>query len=481
MFEFIGMILTSFNRTWIVSDSRIEASVKDAAKRGSLVNMKNSQNGVKNTLKFRLATGSSLELEEFRAVSIKKLLYVWDDVSQSFIKLAGLDKGVSTAELHGYNGFDTHQQFLRQVVYGNNEIIAPVESILKLLLLEIFTPFYIFLIFTLCVWMCENYYYYTVAIIIMTVFGVSSSILQTRTNQKNLHDTIASAAMVNIFRGEDSYEEVPSTTLVPGDIIIIPSQGCEISCDAVLLNGNCIVNESMLTGNYRKRKGVGDVQQQGVIGARRQRERNHTSSMIRLAVSRGWECVPVTKTPIPCQAAVMFDSREDAPHTLFCGTKVIQTRTHGSTLVKAVVIRTGYMTAKGSLVRSILYPPPADFKFDQDSYKFIGVLAIIAAIGLIYTVIMKSEKGISPGDIAIKALDIITIVIPPALPAAMTVGKLYAQNRLKALNIFCMNSRVINVCGSLNCVCFDKSDRMYGMGRRRKAECRQLLCPILQA
>nr|CAD7264232.1 unnamed protein product [Timema shepardi] len=169
------------------------------------------------------------------------------------------------------------------------------------------------------------------------------------------------------------------------------------------------------------------------------------------------ECVPVTKTPIPCQAAVMFDSREDAHHTLFCGTKVIQTRTHGSTLVKAVVIRTGYMTAKGSLVRSILYPPPADFKFDQDSYKFIGVLAIIAAMGLIYTVIMKSEKGISPSDIAIKALDIITIVIPPALPAAMTVGKLYAQNRLKALNIFCMNSRVINVCGSINCVCFDKT------------------------
>jgi cation-transporting ATPase 13A3/4/5 len=58
--------------------------------------------------------------------------------------------------------------------------------------------------------------------------------------------------------------------------------------------------------------------------------------------------------------------------------------------------------------------------------------------------------------VAIKALDLITIVIPPALPAAMTVGKLYAQNRLQACKIYCINSRVINVAGSINCVCFDK-------------------------
>lgn len=30
-----------------------------------------------------------------------------------------------------------------------------------------------------------------------------------------------------------------------------------------------------------------------------------------------------------------------------------------------------------------------------------------------------------------KALDVITIAVPPALPAAMTVGKVYALNRLK--------------------------------------------------
>jgi cation-transporting ATPase 13A3/4/5 len=69
------------------------------------------------------------------------------------------------------------------------------------------------------------------------------------------------------------------------------------------------------------------------------------------------------------------------------------------------------------------------------------------------------DRSIAASDVTIKALDLITIVIPPALPAALTVGKLYAQNRLQACKIYCINSRVINVAGSINCVCFDKVRR----------------------
>lgn len=43
-------------------------------------------------------------------------------------------------------------------------------------------------------------------------------------------------------------EEDMSTDLVPGDVIVIPSNGTIMPCDAVLISGTCIVNESMLTG-----------------------------------------------------------------------------------------------------------------------------------------------------------------------------------------------------------------------------------------
>lgn len=188
-------------------------------------------------------------------------------------------------------------------------------------------------------------------------------------------------------------------------------------CDAVLLTGNCILNESMLTG----------------------------------------ESVPVTKTPIPSSNEVIYDTKEHARHTLFCGTKVIQTRYYGSEKVLAVVIRTGFNTSKGGLVRSIMYPPPVDFKFEQDSYKFVILLAGIASIGVIYTIVTKAIRGVPSNHIALEALDLITIVVPPALPAAMTVGRLVAQRRLEKNKIYCTSPRTINVSGSIDCICFDKT------------------------
>ena len=41
---------------------------------------------------------------------------------------------------------------------------------------------------------------------------------------------------------------MPTSAVVPGDLIEIPSTGCMMPCDAVLVLGNAIVDESMLTG-----------------------------------------------------------------------------------------------------------------------------------------------------------------------------------------------------------------------------------------
>ena len=68
---------------------------------------------------------------------------------------------------------------------------------------------------------------------------------------------------------------------------------------------------------------------------------------------------------------------------------------------------------------------------------------------------MAGEAGVK--DIFLDAADLITIVIPPALPAAITIGCIYAENRLKKKGIYCISPRSINVSGSVNCVCYDKT------------------------
>ena len=57
---------------------------------------------------------------------------------------------------------------------------------------------------------------------------------------------------VTLYLFVSEYADISSEDLVPGDVIEIPRNGCIMQCDAVLVTGNCIVNESMLTGVYSR-------------------------------------------------------------------------------------------------------------------------------------------------------------------------------------------------------------------------------------
>lgn len=136
-----------------------------------------------------------------------------------------------------------------------------------------------------------------------------------------------------------------------------------MQCDALLLNGHVIVNESMLTG----------------------------------------ESVPITKTGANLESMnesseaggttessnEMLCMRKHKKNILFAGTCVIQTRYYANEAVRAVVLRTGFRTSKGELVRAILYPKPHKFRFNTDLYKYILALAIIAFAGMIFTIVLK--------------------------------------------------------------------------------------------
>ena len=74
-------------------------------------------------------------------------------------------------------------------------------------------------------------------------------------------------------------------------------------------------------------------------------------------------------------------------------------------------------------------------------------------------------------EIVVRALDLVTVVVPPALPAAMTVCTLYAQSRLRSQGIFCIHPLRINLGGKLQLVCFDKVGAVGGAGTGRGHRC----------
>ena len=132
------------------------------------------------------------------------------------------------------------------------------------------------------------------------------------------------------INGEFKLKEVTFEDLVPGDLIEIGNRRSKIPVDCVLVAGTVIVNESSLTG----------------------------------------ESVPVNKTPLrPSGTAEQrIDFGTQAKHLLFAGTDIVRVN-HSAPgeVVMAYVLRTGFMTVRGQMIRSMLHPKPMDSLF----YKVI--------------------------------------------------------------------------------------------------------------
>nr|XP_048680762.1 polyamine-transporting ATPase 13A2 isoform X3 [Caretta caretta] len=354
--------------------------------------------------------------------------YIWIERRQAYCKVSVLDDGWTCADIHlSRSGLNHQDHSTRRKVYGPNLIDVPVKSYLQLLVDEVLNPFYVFQVFSIILWLCDNYYYYAACIFIISAVSIGLSLYETRKQSITLRNMVKMAISVRVHRAAGEEAVVSSLDLVPGDCISLPSDGFVIPCDAALLTGECMVNESMLTG----------------------------------------ESVPVMKTPLPSgpQAANMIYSPEEHKrHTLFCGTQVLQAKSYVGKEVLAVVTRTGFCTAKGDLISSILYPKPVSFRFYRDAVKFVLFLAVLALIGATYSTVILIKNQVPLRQIIIRALDLITVIVPPALPAAMTVGTIYAQNRLKKHGIFCISPPRINLCGKIRLLCFDKTGTLTEEG-----------------
>ncbi|KAF8893975.1 hypothetical protein BD779DRAFT_1504591 [Infundibulicybe gibba] len=305
------------------------------------------------------------------------------------------------------NGVETSTRTQRRSLFGSNEIDIEGKSILSLLIDEVIHPFYVFQIASIVLWSLDDYYYYAFCIGLISILSVSTTLFETRKTISRMREMSRfSCKMITYIGG--NYLECDSSDLVPGDIVnLSDSHFTLVPADLFLLSGDAIVNESMLTG----------------------------------------ESVPVSKIPIKDEDLSRWrDNKEESP------------KNGGSNQpALAMVARTGFNTTKGALIRSMLFPKPIGFKFYRDSVRFIGVLAGIAGLGFCFSAIEFVRMGLKWQTIVIRALDLITVVVPPALPATLSIGTSFAIGRLRKLGIFCISPSRVNIGGKINVCCFDKT------------------------
>jgi cation-transporting ATPase 13A3/4/5 len=105
----------------------------------------------------------------------------------------------------------------------------------------------------------------------------------------------------------------------------------------------------------------------------------------------------------------------------------------------------------------MLFPKPSGFKFYRDSFRYISVMGGVALIGFAASLVNFIRLELAWHLIIVRALDLITIVVPPALPATLTIGTNFAISRLRKKQIFCISPQRVNVGGKLDIICFDKT------------------------
>ena len=384
------------------------------------IDIKNANNIIK---RFNL----NINYEEKKVIMFEYKLfdYVFISKKDDFTSIDYQIKEKHSKIIEEYSsGLNPNEIELMRLIFGECDIDIRVSSIGKILLDELTDPFYLFQLYSVILWYCTEYYYYASVIVVLTIISLVLSVYGTYQNLKQLQKISRYSCPIKVYRKNENNEymdsvEMDSTELVPGDLFEIPEDGLALPCDAILIDGSIIINESMLTG----------------------------------------ESTPVIKVRMAGTENIFNTKEADSDkYILFGGTKVVQKRKIGKGNPLGIVFQTGFKTFKGNLINAILYPKPDDDKFTRDSVKYIIFMGILCIIGFgISLKFLITDGELSNKEIVEKFLDLFTTAVPPSLPACLSVGITYSLSRLKKHGIFCIQRDNVNKAGSVSILVFDKT------------------------
>lgn len=247
------------------------------------------------------------------------------------------------------------------------------------------------------------------------------------------------------IQGEDKISDL----IVPGDIIELVNNEI-LSCDCVLLDGFCTVNEADLTGE---------------------------SSL-------------VMKTGLP-RDDKNFSYYLNKKSFLFHGTEIIKCQSsQNEGKIRALVINTGFNTNRGNLIQNILFPRKSNSKFHKDTLFYLTFMIITYLFSVIFLILVyNSIKKYRPPEIlSIKNLENylihgidwreqvdllenselidsmiklilfnLVIIMPPTLAICKTFTSFFFQQNLKKKDITCVEDSKMTVAGIVNTVVLDKT------------------------
>ncbi|KAL2896530.1 putative manganese-transporting ATPase PDR2 [Bienertia sinuspersici] len=383
------------------------------------------------TLEFRKLANSTEDDEEI-FFDFRKQRFIYSKEKETFYKLP-----FPTKETFGYYLKNTGHGSEAKVVaatekWGRNVFEYPQPTFQKLMKEHCMEPFFVFQVFCVGLWCLDDYWYYSLFTLFM-LFMFESTMAKSRLKTLTELRRVRVDSQTLMVHRCGKWVKLSGTELLPGDVISIgrsSGQNGEDKCvpaDMLLLSGSAIVNEAILTGESTPQWKVST---------------SGRSSEERLSIKR------------------------DKNHMLFGGTKILQHTPDKSFPLKtpdggcvAVVLRTGFETGQGKLMRTILFSTERVTANSWESGLFILFLVVFAFIAAGY-VLMKGleDPTRSRYKLILSCSLIITSVIPPELPMELSIAVNTSLIALARRGIFCTEPFRIPFAGKVTDVMISLSD-----------------------
>lgn len=315
--------------------------------------------------------------------------------------------------------------------WGRNVFEYPRPTFQKLMKEQCMEPFFVFQVFCVGLWCLDEYWYYslfTLFMLFMFESTMAKSRLKTLTELRRVR---VDSQTLMAHRG-GKWVKLSGTDLLPGDVVSIgrssgpDGEDKSVPADMLILAGSVIVNEAILTGESTPQ----------------------------------WK-VAITGRTLEEKLSV----KRDKCHVLFGGTKILQHTSDRTLNMKspdggclAVVLRTGFETSQGKLMRTILFSTERVTANSWESGLFILFLVVFAVIAAGYVL----KKGLedptrSKYKLVLSCSLIITSVIPPELPMELSIAVNTSLIALARRGIFCTEPFRIPFAGKVDICCFDKT------------------------
>lgn len=375
----------------------------------------------------------------------QKRRFLYDPAQQSFSPLTyeiDAEPKPLLGNFQKNRGVTTQAELTRlEQYYGTNTFDIPVPTFTELFKEHAVAPFFVFQIFCVGLWMLDEYWYYSLFTLFMLVAFESTVVWQRQRTLTEFRGMSIKPYDMWVYR-LGRWTEIQSDKLLPGDLVSVgrTKEDSGVACDMILVEGTAIVNEAMLSG----------------------------------------ESTPLLKDSIQLRPGDTSIDTEglDKNAFLWGGTKVLQV-THGNpdeekpklasgvpappdNGVMAVVIKTGFETSQGSLVRTMIYSTERVSANNVEALFFILFLLIFAIAASWYVWDEGVKKDRKRSKLLLDCVLIVTSVVPPELPMELSLAVNTSLAALAKYAIFCTEPFRIPFAGRIDIACFDKTGTLTG-------------------